>query len=829
MMVERSRESLAAAMAAVLLVGAGVLLQFYHLSRPNFYQDVPARDGAYVQQMNMDGTWLAPSVDGRAQFDVSPMHLWSIKAASRLRPEVEFFHVRAPGALCALLLAILVGWWFYQHAVRYGREDMAEVPPEGFALLAALVTASSPFLIMAGRSGTPVAMFTLVWLAAAFCWGESLEARRSFYAGRPWRVWVIWGYLLAGLGMLVYGPAMLVLLWVPYVLAARAYHLNRPTLIHLPGLVLALLIGASAPAAACLEWPDRAAEVWRAWATLPLTGQPPVSLATKAGLFTLAHLPWLLLALIMCVRVWLRKDRSPTLVFWMNSLVGLAVVLGVAGPWSGGVLLPLVPIVALLAADALYRWNFEHGSAILLRALMRVTIVVGILGGIFLAVLTESHLGQALLGLLAISWLVWTIRVRRHGIIYTQWQTTARLATIILLMIVACEAAVLSDWVPREYLFHSTIGYFARVHERMKNVDAPAVYLGRRIPGLYAYYLRNKTLRPVADLNQVTRMPGGRQILFTRGNFEALAGKPGFVQLTTNPRGADALRPYDAMYLVLPAGVDSTTLPLRIALVGNSGTRRSAVRDVARKLGEENDAAPLDHVLMLGNNIWGPRLTDHLDFTSSFERPFRNLLRKGVLFHAVLGHEDQSYGWIQSHYPPFRMEGRRYYSVPMRGGLVECFMLDTESMSAGKARADEQIAWLDKALAASRARWKIVGMHEALLTAAGKGKASPQLAARLIPLFERHGVSLVAWGNNPWYERLRQKPAGPVYINDGWSGSAETTSFAQSPLLQAANCEHGGFVLLDVTDRAMRLRAVNRKGDLIDRLEIPAPAAPPRP
>lgn len=73
---------------------------------------------------------------------------------------------------------------------------------------------------------------------------ESLEARRSFYAGFSPRYWLLWGYALAGVAMLVKGPLPLLLLWIPYLCAARSYHLRGFDPVHLLGLVLAALIGA---------------------------------------------------------------------------------------------------------------------------------------------------------------------------------------------------------------------------------------------------------------------------------------------------------------------------------------------------------------------------------------------------------------------------------------------------------------------------------------------------------------------------------------------------------------------------------------------------------
>ena len=166
-----SRLSLGKIMAAVLLVTASLLLYFYHLGKTEFYSDPPARIAVYARQMALDNAWLVPTLRNEPRIDIPPLYLWAVKIVSGFSPDLSAFEERLPGAICSLLLILLVAWWVYQHASRYGREDVADVPAEGVALLAGLLIASNPILFDVGREGTLNSMFALLYVAASFCWG----------------------------------------------------------------------------------------------------------------------------------------------------------------------------------------------------------------------------------------------------------------------------------------------------------------------------------------------------------------------------------------------------------------------------------------------------------------------------------------------------------------------------------------------------------------------------------------------------------------------------------------------------------------------------------
>ncbi|BBC71968.1 conserved hypothetical protein [Altererythrobacter sp. B11] len=156
-------------------------------------------------------------------------------------------------------------------------------------------------------------------------------------------------------------------------------------------------------------------------------------------------------------------------------------------------------------------------------------------------------------------------------------------------------------------------------------------------------------------------------------------------------------------------------------------------------------------------------------------------------------------------------EGRGYYSY--RIGDAEFFVLDgnlalRERQEPGFRKA--QRAWLDQALGASTARWKIALHHQPAYSSDdddyGNGYAAPttggdpEIRADFVDLYERHGVDLALSGHIHGYERswpLRAgKPAcgGVTYVvSGGGGGDSERAAPAASP---TAATLHSGFHFL---------------------------------
>ncbi|MCL5271686.1 MAG: glycosyltransferase family 39 protein [bacterium] len=671
---EEPKFSLVLLMAALLLLLVGVLLYFYHLGQSDLYHDNPARIAVYVDQMNQQGRWLAAVLNGRACYDVPPLYLWAVKLASMFSSTgaVGPYAVRYPSAASALMIVLLAGFWFYQHARRYGRDDGVEAPPEGFALLAGLMVATSPVLFNMSRAGTQESLFALLYLAAAFCWSESLEARRSFYAGQSWRIWVLWGYALAGLAMLANGPVVLALLWVPYALAARSYRLRKPDWAHLAGLALTLGIGSWWFLLMIVRHPGAAATFWlklippfdNKWSHLG-------SVLDYLSYLVIGGFPWIVLAVVMIVRVLRKQDRSPTLVFWTWSLTGNLLWFWLAGAESDRHLLPMIPFIALLTADALHRWNFETFASLVWRTLLRVALVLAIAAGIFMATLLSSDVGIVLYILIAVGWLGWSIGSRVRGVQYTYWETTVRLSAVAVLVILAGEVILASNWEPRKRFQKEIIAYFERIHDLLPEDATPRIVLfDDRMQPLYDYYLQRDLPRSM-DLAAIQRQADRNTYLVSSRKLDGLARDPRLVPLTFCPDSRPG-RVREGLFRVIPLSDWATTMtlegrlalrePLRVGVLGNAGTRSARQRDVGRRLDKYASRHTIDDILMLGNNLYGPSVFEHLDFIDAFEVPYRRLLKRGILFHALLGHEDQSYSWVQTHYDPFHMYARRYYS-----------------------------------------------------------------------------------------------------------------------------------------------------------------------
>lgn len=102
---------------------------------------------------------------------------------------------------------------------------------------------------------------------------------------------------------------------------------------------------------------------------------------------------------------------------------------------------------------------------------------------------------------------------------------------------------------------------------------------------------------------------------------------------------------------------------------------------------------------------------------------------------------------------------------------LDVFVLDTQN---GELAA--QAAWLDRALSASKARWRVVTFHHPVFSS-GKDRDSPERRAALLPILQKHDVDLVLQGHDHTYARgdLTQSPQraaartkdsiGPVFVN----------------------------------------------------------------
>lgn len=248
---------------------------------------------------------------------------------------------------------------------------------------------------------------------------------------------------------------------------------------------------------------------------------------------------------------------------------------------------------------------------------------------------------------------------------------------------------------------------------------------------------------------------------------------------------------------------------VRFLAVADTGSGDANQRAVGQQMALAHKRRPVDLVVLGGDNIYPSGDLSMVE--STFQRPYAELLRAGVPFHAVLGNHDirTANGVPQVAYKPFGMKGR-YYNL--RRGPVEFFMLDTN----GNADWQRQISWLRAVLAQSRAPWKVVVGHHPIYSSGFYGN-DPHLAAKLTALMRRHGVQLYINGHEHNYER--SKPIqGITYLVVGGGGASLRPVLATHQSARAASVF--SFAEITASPVELKLWAWDKNGQPIDQAVI---------
>ncbi|MBI4461575.1 MAG: metallophosphoesterase [Acidobacteria bacterium] len=305
---------------------------------------------------------------------------------------------------------------------------------------------------------------------------------------------------------------------------------------------------------------------------------------------------------------------------------------------------------------------------------------------------------------------------------------------------------------------------------------------------------------------------------------------------------------------------------VRFAVIGDSGTGSKHQYRVAEQMVAWHDRLPYGLVLMLGDNIYGLwwRGGRKEGFERKFDRPYGELLRRGVFFRAALGNHDMRHRDGQDligAYDRFHIDGPRGYYHFTAGQaadgnpLVEFFVLNSIRLEHDK-QDPGQLAWLEQALAGSRARWRIAYFHHPLYSTGAHHGPDPQLRAKLEPLFlgvleglasSGHGLSraegtgtklgalapeaefnpaapaagpsprvhVVLSGHDHIYQRFHPQQ-GVLYFIVGFSGQLRRGNARPSPEVAAVNDQTRGFLLMEATPDQLRFFAIDDTGRAFD-------------
>ena len=265
-----------------------------------------------------------------------------------------------------------------------------------------------------------------------------------------------------------------------------------------------------------------------------------------------------------------------------------------------------------------------------------------------------------------------------------------------------------------------------------------------------------------------------------------------------------------------PTFTEPSEEPLvRFAAIADTGVGSKDQYAVANAMLQTYQQNPFPFVLMAGDNIYP---YGEISLAKPlFEEPYAPLLSRDIKFYAALGNHDiikTNNGLDQINYPLFNMSDR-YYSFTKGNtaeATVEFFAIDTNE----NAPWLDQLTWLDRQLANSKASWKIVFGHHPLYSS-GRHGSNPRLAAKLAPIFTKHKVSLYLSGHDHGYERF-VPINGTTYIVNG-GGGAPLYKFGKSPQTTFVSSQFS-FMTFDVYQDKIITKAIATDGKVFDRAII---------
>ncbi|GEM83763.1 MAG: acid phosphatase [Meiothermus sp.] len=233
----------------------------------------------------------------------------------------------------------------------------------------------------------------------------------------------------------------------------------------------------------------------------------------------------------------------------------------------------------------------------------------------------------------------------------------------------------------------------------------------------------------------------------------------------------------------------------RLAVIGDWGAESPHRPLIAGAMNEQHRQNPLEALLTVGDNFYpsGEPILRYLEDLP----PVR-------IYPAFGNHDVPALG---KQLELFRVE-RPYYTVRLEN--IEVFVLYSEDFSQAQRR------WLEAALRASRAPWKIVALHRPLYSSGLHGGAR-SLRQTLEPLLTQYRVPLVLAGHEHNYERLEAK--GIIHIVTG-GGGAWLRSFVSVRPQSKVRLKSPHYLVLEATAEQLRVVAYNEKNTTIDRVEI---------
>ena len=245
--------------------------------------------------------------------------------------------------------------------------------------------------------------------------------------------------------------------------------------------------------------------------------------------------------------------------------------------------------------------------------------------------------------------------------------------------------------------------------------------------------------------------------------------------------------------------------PLRFIAFGDFGQGTPFQAKLGQQMARTYVQTPYELALLLGDNIYPDGDIKRLA-KSHFEDPYAELIERNVQFVAAIGDHDDRKGHVQDEMAYFKMPND-YYKVSK--GPVDFFVLNTTFF----VRSPEQRAWIERELAFSNAKWKIVIGHHPLYSSGRNGNTEGTREV-LEPLLIKHKADLYLAGHDHNYERFAPIQGVRHVVSGG--GGSYLYNFKETQPGSMVRLKTHHFLLFEIDGDHAWLKAINRHGDVID-------------
>ncbi len=215
-------------------------------------------------------------------------------------------------------------------------------------------------------------------------------------------------------------------------------------------------------------------------------------------------------------------------------------------------------------------------------------------------------------------------------------------------------------------------------------------------------------------------------------------------------------------------------------------------------------------------------------YSANFEAVFdllpyyKTFVDAQLMFPAIGNHDVLDGGGLADYYAtfPYLPGNQRYYNV--RKGPVEFFLMNHNDTVPddpdGQGPGSVQAAWLEAALAASTAPWKVVISQDPPYTSDANGANYPGHETARLP-YKDWGADIVLSGDSHFYERFEVNDL--PYIVCG-SGGATPANFSGVPVdgsLVRYNAKYGGLIC-EATRSSLSIEFRNTDDTVVDSLTL---------